>query len=161
MVRRLRATPSCRNGYQNLGRVGKNNLKKILQQLVWGFLAISVIACHSELSEHLQSGQVLALNGLQGRWVGPVAPTTPSCGPTTQGLMSIGKNGFGFDPFQSTAIIKGDISEGGHLSGRLVRQGGDRQDVSIQFDGAASGSDAINGTLQSGRCRWAVSLHRG
>src|SRR5262249_2972182 len=124
-------------------------------------LALPIVACRSELSEPLQSGRVLALGGLQGRWVGPVEPVGTACGTATQGLMSIGGGGFAFDPFQSTAIIRGDISSGDKLSGRLVRQGGDHQAVSIDFEATASNSHAIIGTLRSGRCQWTVTLHRG
>lgn len=127
-------------------------------------LALLVAACNidtSHLSEPLQSGRVLALDGLEGRWVGPVAPTTPDCGKTTQGLMAIGETGFGFDPFEGAIVISGKVTDDGHLNGELVRQGGDHQTVSISFSAAASGSDAIAGSLQSGRCHWTVTLHRG
>src|SRR5271165_1149907 len=166
---RLRSPPSCRNQYQNLGQVGKRNLKKILWcrrgrfwMTVCGLL-VSVLtgACEADLGERLQSGQVLAWHGLQGRWVGPVVPTERACGPTTQGLMSIGERGFGLDPFQSTTVIRGELGNDGHLSGGLVRQGAGHQDLSITFEGMAAGSDAISGTLQSGRCFWTVTLHRG
>ena len=165
----LRSAPSCRNQYQSLGQVGKRNLKKILRRhrsqfwmTVCGLL-VSVLtgACEADLGERLQSGQVLALHGLQGRWVGPVVPTERACGPTTQGLMSIGERGFGLDPFQSTTVIRGELGNDGHLSGGLVRQGAGHQDLSITFEGMAAGSDAISGTLQSGRCFWTVTLHRG
>ena len=58
-------------------------------------------------------------------------------------------------------MVRGDLGDDGHLSGRLIRQGADHQDLSISFEGMAAGTDAINGTLQSGRCRWTVTLHRG
>ena len=75
--------------------------------------------------------------------------------------MSIGEKGFAFDPFVSTAIVRGDVGEGGHLSGSTVHQSADHQDLSLDFKGVAATSDEINGTLQSGRCRWSVALHRG
>ena len=126
----------------------------------WSLL-ILLVGCEGDLGERLQSGQVLALQGLQGRWVGPVVPADPNCGSSTQGLMSIGENGFGFDPFQSTTVIRGEVTKDGHLSGKLIRQGGDHQNLSITFEGVASRSEAINGTLLSSRCRWTVALHRG
>jgi hypothetical protein len=166
---RLRSAPSCRNGYQKLGQVGKRNLKKILDgrlsrvpMTICGLLVLVLVgACKADLGEPLQSGQVLALHGLQGRWVGPVVPTERACGPATQGLMTIGERGFGLDPFQSTAVIRGEVGNDGHLSGSLIRQGAEHQNLSIAFEGMAAGSDAISGTLQSGRCRWTVTLHRG
>jgi hypothetical protein len=75
--------------------------------------------------------------------------------------MSIGERGFGLDPLQSTAVIHGEVTNDGHLSGSLIRQGAEHQDLSIAFEGMAAGSDAIRGTLQSGRCHWTVTLHRG
>lgn len=121
--------------------------------------------CGDDLGERLQSGQVLPLLGLQGRWVGSVAPVSPSCGQVTQGLMSIGEKGFGFDPFQSTTVIQGIVDKDGHLTGSLARQGGERQGRSIAFDGMANrgsaNDDTISGTLSSGRCQWTVTLHRG
>jgi hypothetical protein len=148
--------------------VGKKNLKKILDDrlgtfgspVAWLLSAVLLGGCASEMSDPLQSGRVLALVGLQGRWFGPVVPIDPNCGPQTQGMMSIGSKGFGFDPFQSTAVVQGDV-EDGHLSGRLVRQGSQHQDLSLAFDGATQGSDTITGTLISGRCHWHVTLRRG
>lgn len=120
-----------------------------------------VAGCTRDLGEHLQSGQVLPLYGLQGRWVGWVQPAGQGCGSSTQGLMTIGGKGFGFDPFQSTAVIRGEIGDDGHLSGSLVRPTQDHRDLSLMFDGQSEGSDAINGVLRSGRCSWTVTLHRG
>jgi hypothetical protein len=149
--------------------MGKKNLKKILGlccgrfSLCGGGLLLSLLVggCDGDVGERLQSGKVLAWYGLQGRWVGPVVPVEPTCGASTQALMTIGKKGFGLDPFQSTAVIHGDVGDDGHLRGSLVRQGADHQDLSIGFEGMAAGSDAISGTLQSGRCHWTVTLHRG
>jgi hypothetical protein len=126
-------------------------------------IILLIAACEGDVGERLQSGRVLALHGLQGRWVGPVVPMDTSCGPTTQGLMSIGKRGFGFDPFRSTTVIQGVVGEDGRLNGRLSRQGADRQDLSVSFEGSAStaGTETIDGTLVSGRCRWKVTLQRG
>ncbi len=75
--------------------------------------------------------------------------------------MTIGGKTFGFDPFQSTTVIDGDVDEDGHLSGSLTRQGGEHQNLVISFQGLASATDTISGTLLSGRCHWSVSLHRG
>ena len=124
---------------------------------------VQIAACDGDVGERLQSGRVLALHGLQGRWVGPVVPADGSCGPTTQGLMSIGAKGLGFDPFQSTTVIQGVVDKDGHLIGNLTRQGADRHDLSVSFEGSASmtGAEAIDGTLVSGRCRWKVTLRRG
>jgi hypothetical protein len=75
--------------------------------------------------------------------------------------MTIGEHGFALDPFQSTSVLSGNVTGDGHLSGKLVREGPDRRDLSLAFDGAAIARDTIDGTLQSGRCRWKVTLHRG
>jgi hypothetical protein len=168
-VFRLRLASSCHSEYQKLGQMGKKILKKILALCRGRFsfcacgllLSLLVGGCEGDLGERLQSGKVLAWYGLQGRWVGSVVPTEPTCGPPTQGLMTIGKKGFGLDPFQSTAVIHGEVSDDGHLHGSLIRQGADHQDLSIGFEGMAAGSDAISGTLQSGRCHWRVTLRRG
>lgn len=166
---RLRSAPLCPNGYHNSGRVGKKNQKKILDcvasrvgtALCAVFLSVMTAGCDTDLGEPLQSGRVLALQGLEGRWVGAVAPVDPACGPPSRGLMSIGSQGFGFDPFQSTTVINGRISDDGHLTGSFSRQGAQHQDLSIAFDGKVSGSDLIDGTLRSGHCHWSVTLHRG
>ena len=126
-----------------------------------GPMLIYLPGCSGDLSENLQSGQVLALHGLQGRWVGSVVPIDPGCGSPTRGLMSIGENGFGFDPFQSTAVIRGEVGKDGRLAGSLAREGGEHRSLAITFEGLAATPDAINGTLQSSRCHWAVALHRG
>ena len=118
-------------------------------------------ACSSDLSEPLQSGRVVAWQGQQGRWVGPVTPAEPGCGTTTNGLMTIGRQRFGFDPFGSSAVIQGDVGADGSLKGTLVREGKDREKLTLEFDGVASGSGTVDGVLHSARCRWTVSLHRG
>jgi hypothetical protein len=127
----------------------------------WLLLIAAVAGCGGDPGERLQSGRVLALSGLQGRWVGSVLPMEPACGSATQGLMSIGGKGFGFDPFQSTTVIQGDVGTDGRMIGSLTRLGSDHQNLSITFEGGASGSDTISGTLQSGRCHWTVTMHRG
>lgn len=164
----MRSAPSCRSEYPKMGQVGKKIPKIFLSCLqarfcatVCGVLALCAGGCAADMGEHLQSGRVLAWHGLQGRWVGPVVPTEPACGPTTHGMMSIGEGGFGLDPFQSTAVIRGKVGDDGHLSGSLVRQDAEHRDHSIVFEGMAAGSDAISGTLQSGRCSWTVTLGRG
>jgi hypothetical protein len=58
-------------------------------------------------------------------------------------------------------VIQGELGKDGHLNGTLVRQGPEHQNLSISFDGMASESETISGTLQSGRCHWTVTLHRG
>ena len=159
----MRAAPLCRNHYQNPGQVGKRNQKKILVRTGITFCCMLAVSggCATDLGEPLQSGKVLALVGLQGRWAGSVVPADSSCGATTQALMSIGKDGFGLDPFQSTTIIHGEVRDDGRLVGSLSRQGAERQNLSIVFEGRATSSDAISGTLRSGRCLWNVTLHRG
>jgi hypothetical protein len=152
-----------------VGYVGKKNLKNFLDRsrgpigrsVRTLLLAVLIGGCSRDVGERLQSGRVLAWHGLQGRWVGQVVPAERACGAATQGLMSIGKGVFAFDPFESTATVRGELGDNGHLNGRLIRQGADHQDLSISFAGVAEGTDAINGTLQSGRCRWMVTLHRG
>lgn len=132
-----------------------------LPALPWLMAVLLVGACSADLSEPLQSGRVFAFQGQQGRWVGPVIPGQPNCGPTTHGLMTIGGKRFGFDPFGSTTVIQGEIGPDGNLRGMLVREGRDREKLTLEFDGTASDSGTIEGVLQSARCRWTVSLHRG
>lgn len=126
--------------------------------------AVCLSGCgHKDLSEPLQSGRVMAISGVQGRWSGPVEPQGTACGATGHGLMSIGGKTFAFDPFQSTTVINGTIDDSGHLTGRLQRVGGDHQDLSIAFDGSVAttaDSETITGTIKSGRCTWSVTLQR-
>jgi hypothetical protein len=128
-------------------------------------VALLVAGCEGDMGERLQSGRVLGWQGLQGRWVGPVVPVDNACGATTRGLMSIGGRGFAFDAFQSTTVVQGAVDKDGHLTGKVSRPGGDHQNLSVSFEGSASGAasemEAIDGTLVSGRCRWTVTLHRG
>ncbi len=164
----MRSTPSWQNIYQFLGLVGKKNLKRILEKHRWRQIVIGILlgisfagGCQKDLGEYLQSGRVLALHGLQGRWLGPVVPTDGSCGPTAQALMTVGEEDFGLDPFQSTTVIHGQVSDDGHLTGKLIRQAPEHREASISFEGIATGPNAISGKLQSGRCHWTVELHRG
>ena len=127
----------------------------------WLLSILLVGACSADLSEPLQSGRVITWQGQQGRWVGLVIPTQPNCGPTTRGLMTIGTTRFGFDPFAGATVIQGEVGADGSMRGILVREGGNREKLTLAFDGVASGADTIDGVLQSARCRWTVSLHRG
>jgi hypothetical protein len=149
-----------------MGHMGKRILKQFLRQRIGGFaayalLALSVSGCDTDVAEKLQSGKVLAWSGLQGRWVGSVTPVDASCGPSTRGVLTIGGTDFGFDPFQSTTIIQGTVDRGGHLYGTFIRQDTRHQPISISFNAAAQGGEAITGELLSGRCHWAVTLRRG
>lgn len=164
----LRIMPSCPKDYQNLGKVGKKNQKKILaysllshRPTCWLLCLLLVGGCRGGLSDALQSGGVLPWNGLEGRWVGEVTPAAASCGPATKGLMTIGEHGFALDPFQGAEVVRGDVTKDGRLVGKLVRTGPGHQDLSVTFEGTASKVNTIDGLLQSGRCRWTVTLHRG
>jgi hypothetical protein len=141
----------------------------------------TIESTRSSVSRSLGTGEVFALYGTEGRWAGPVAPQTENCGPATTGLMSIGSRGFAFDPFQATTVINGQVTEAGALSGTYSRPGpgsgnanananGARAGqartsvLSITFTGTAmkdaDGTEHIDGSLVSGRCRWTVTLKR-
>ena len=128
-----------------------------------GLLGLSGCAA-SDPALILQSGRTVGLVGLEGRWVGPVSPIGPTCGPSSSGLMNIGNGEFAFDPFQSTVVIRGKVADG-RLNGALERIGGDRRLVGIEFGAmvvkAADGAMTIEGELVSGPCRWRAQLHRG
>lgn len=116
------------------------------------------------VSRNIGTGEVLGIVGLDGRWAGSVTPTVPGCGAETIGLMTIGGDSFGFDPFQSTSVIKGTVQDGNHLLGILNRPGGNKQALAIALDAraapAADGRKEIAGSLISGRCIWRVTLRR-
>jgi len=124
-----------------------------------------MFGCGPDPGERLQSGRVMALRGIEGRWVGSVMPSTPNCGGRRTGVMAVGSSTFAFDPFQSTIALNGRILEKRILKGEQVRPGGATPEASIVFDGIVvrteQGEEAISGTLSSGRCRWSVRLHRG
>ncbi len=129
----------------------------------WAVLLV-MAACGGDPGEPLQSGRVLSLGGAEGRWVGPVAPVDPNCGPRATGLMSIGTRTFAFDPFQSTGVIRGDVSPSGDFSGNAVRPVPGSTSITMDFVGRlqqAEGVERIVGTLTSGRCHWTVTLLRG
>lgn len=120
------------------------------------------------LSSSLATGETFAIYGLEGRWAGKTTPDTPDCvGPTTA-ILTIGSDGFALDPFASTFVIDGKISDDGALSGTLTRDvaGGGNKHIErkLSFNGQArkqpDGSEQIDGRLQSGRCSWHVSLRR-
>jgi hypothetical protein len=114
-------------------------------------------------SDAIGSGKVIALQGFEGRWGGPVRPSDASCGPERHGLMRVGDGAFAFDPFGSTTVIKG-TAENDTLSGTLTRPGGGHQTLSISFTGHArqdaEGTETIEGVLTSGKCTWKVTLAR-
>jgi hypothetical protein len=155
--------PSCRETYAILGRLGKVifRMKRLFFLLA---LPLAVFGCHGSAADGIQSGKVIGIFGLEGRWVGPVTPKIDGCGQTTTGLMSVSWKTFAFDPFQGTTIIKGTVADTG-LQGTLARPGNGQQLVSIGFSGSAKhdadGNEVIEGQLKSGRCSWAVNLKQG
>jgi hypothetical protein len=121
-------------------------------------------ACAGDPGESLQSGRVLPWRGPEGRWVGPITPATPDCGPRTTGLMSIGSSTFAFDPFQSTDVLQGKIDPTGDLMGEVVHPVPGNRSITMGFLGQlqhSAGVERIVGTLTSGRCHWSVTLLRG
>ena len=158
--------PSSRVLYDFLGHVGKGNLpvKRTFSCLIVIPLFVASCALPARVSRNIGTGETLPLYGIEGRWAGPVTPDDPSCGRTTTGLMSVGSDTFGFDPFQSTAVIQGTVQKR-KLAGTLTRSGGNKQTLSLRFEGEATtdseGKPAITGALVSGRCRWHVVLIRG
>jgi hypothetical protein len=142
--------------------VGKGNIPSMKIFLLAAAMAV-LAACHHELADPLQSGQILSLGSLSGRWVGPVTPGAEGCGPKATGLMSIEGGQFAFDPFQGATVIKGTVSDDGQFAGTLARAIG-QQTATISFSGTVSrggNEDEIAGRLVSGRCTWAVTLKRG
>ncbi len=133
--------------------------------LFLGCLILVVSGCHNEAADALQSGNVMGLIGLEGRWTGPVVPKSDGCGQTSKGLMSVERKTFAFDPFQGTTVINGTVSGNGALEGLFSRPGGSQQTVSIKFSGTLAqhdgGAETIDGQLVSGHCTWTVSLKRG
>ena len=88
----LRIMPSCPNNYQNLGKVGKKNQKKILaysllshRPTCWLLCLLLVGGCRGGLSDALQSGGVLPWNGLEGRWVERLRRRLPRAAPRRRG----------------------------------------------------------------------------
>jgi hypothetical protein len=158
--------PSCPVLYNFLGHLGKAffPLSSIFSFLLPVVLSLVGCGLPGGVSRNLGTGETLAISEIERRWAGPVIPLEPSCGHETIGLMSIGAHSFGFDPFQSTTVIQG-VVDGGALRGTLTRTGGNKQVLSISFDGQAGKDDqgraTIIGTLSSGRCRWHVALKRG
>lgn len=134
-----------------------------MRQALWlGMLLLagcSLSEMGKRASDHIGTGRVLALAGLEGRWAGPVHPTDPACGPERHGLMRIGDASFAFDPFESTTVINGTVRDGA-LNGTLSRPGGGGRTVSIRFEGRAEQEETITGTLTSGPCTWQVTLRR-
>jgi hypothetical protein len=129
-------------------------------------LILTIGACgERDLGDRFQSGRVFRVAGLEGRWVGEVTPEGPGCGAATKGTMNIGPTRFGFDPFQSTVVITGDVAPDGHMKGTMVRAGAEKQVSSISFQGQAKDGTAetetIIGELASGSCHWSVLLRRG
>ena len=171
LVRRrgvARLCASWRELYNFVGHLGKAIFPLFGKfSYVWGIgLLLLVCGCEgSDPSTFLQSGRVVSLGGLEGRWVGPVDPEGGGCGHATTGLMNIGQGGFGFAPFQNTVVLHGKIGADDSVSGVEERISGDKQILAIRFEGQVVQSDGeqdkIEGALTSGRCRWRVMLTRG
>ena len=154
--------------YDLMGHVGKAIFpfpSKISYAVGIGVLLL-IWGCEgSDPSMFFQSGRVVSLGGLEGRWVGAVSPEGSGCGNTTTGLMNIGQGGFGFAPFQDTVVLRGKVGSDGSVSAVEERISGDKQVLAIHFAGRAVHADGeqdrIEGALTSGRCQWRVKLTRG
>jgi hypothetical protein len=125
-----------------------------------------VAALPGRVSRNIGTGEVVAVSGLEGRWTGPVTSSDPACGPArSTGLMTIGRDTFGFDPFQSTTVLHGTVDDAGRLAGEASRRMGAQTTLTMRLDAVASrdadGARRIDGTLVSGACRWTVALRRG
>ena len=163
-----RVSASWADLYDFMGHLGKGNIPPF-RKTSYGLgiaLVLLVWGCDGDdLATRLQSGRVLSLGGIEGRWVGPVSPEGAGCGATTTGLMNIGQGGVGFAPFQNTVVLSGTIGSDGTVNAKQERAGGDKQLLTILFDGQVVHStgeqDRVEGVLMSGRCRWHVKLTRG
>lgn len=155
-------TPPYREIYPILGRVGKAFIL-ITAAIILGAIVLLVSGCSGNLGDTLQSGEVIGMIGLEGRWAGPVVPRAEGCGSADTGLMTVGRNSFSFDPFQGTTVIDGTVADT-RLDGFLSRPGNGQQMVSISFSGKVvrpeGGEQVIQGLLLSGPCSWTVSLKR-
>ncbi len=162
-VRVVHIAPSCWEIYPILGRMGKVYFL-IVVGLILGPIVLVVSGCSGNLGDRLQSGEVIGLIGLEGRWAGPVVPKEEGCGSTDTGMMTVGRSSFSFDPFQGTTVIDGTVA-GAKLSGILSRPGNGQQVISISFSGEVvkpeGGEQIIQGRLLSGPCSWTVNLKRG
>ena len=154
--------------YAFMGRVGKGKIpfcSFFSYGLRFAPLLLAFGCNASDPVTMLQSGRVVGLGGLEGRWVGLVAPEGAGCGSPTTGLMTIGQGSFGFAPFQNTVVIRGKIGADDRIEGELERPGGDKKILAITLKARliqdAVGSAGIEGALASGKCRWTVKLTRG
>ena len=165
-TRRCAARPSASwmNLYGILGYMGKGKIPLIglfSYGLVIGLTLMAFGCSGEEAASVLQSGRVVGLGRVDGRWVGPVSPVSAGCGNQTIGTMTVGQGSFGFAPFGNTVSIKGRVGPDDAMDGVLERLGGDRKPVSIRMHAEASEEGSIVGKLDSGKCQWAFKLARG
>ncbi len=163
-----RVSASWMNLYDFLGHLGKAKFPLVgffSYGVRIGLLLLLAGCAGGDPAAILQSGRVVGIGGLEGRWAGPVSPEGAGCGSATTGLMNIGQGSFGFAPFQNTVAIRGKVGPDDTLEGTLERVGGDKQTLTITLRARvvhkADEADRIEGDLVSGRCRWAVKLMRG
>ena len=146
---RLRSAPSCRSEYQKLGHVGKKKSEKNprLSRAAW--FAPAVRGCFFSLCRRMRGGSGRASAVRSGSGLAGLAGTLGRSGRPDRARLRrsdagrscrSAKKGFGLDPFQSTTVVRGKVGDDGHLSGSLVRQGPDHQDLSISFEGMAAGN---------------------
>lgn len=163
-----RVSASWVNLYDFLGYVGKVKFPffRIISYVSWVGLPLMVFGCGGpDVATVLQSGRVVGLGGVEGRWVGPVSPEVAGCGGATTGLMTVGQGSFGFAPFENTVVIRGAVASDDMFRGMSERVGGDKQVLTIrlaaQMVHVPGAPDRVEGTVASGRCRWHMKLTRG
>ena len=119
---------------------------------------LGMTGCVHAITATLQSGFRTS-----DQWAGPVTPIVPNCGGRTTGQMTLGAKEFSFDPFGSIIAIQGNV-EKDRLEGSAIQAAPGQQGIAIRFVGTighpANGPPVIQGTVKSGQCTWAVTLHR-
>ena len=159
-----RLSASWMNLYSFLGYVGKGKipLDRLFSYASRLGIVLVLSGCSaSDAAMMLQSGRVVGLGGLDGRWQGAVQPTKLGCGNETTGLMTIGQGSFGFAPFENTVAIKGEVGSDKVFNGALERLGGDKKSIRIVMQAHQADDSEIVGNLVSGRCEWSFKLTRG
>ena len=95
-----------------------------------------------------------------GRWIGPVTPTTP--GPTcipTRAQLDIKGQTITFAPNEGTWILQGDISPTGRIEASKSTIGADKRPFKTTL-AAQRTAARIEGTYTTPRCTFQVQLTR-
>ena len=105
------------------------------------------------------AGCVVAPTGANGRWVGPLTPSSGTCDSASQAVLLVSPRDVTFAPDGGVLLLRGHVDEHGHVTADLRITGLNHQPYLLVFNGELHDGH-IAGAYVTPRCRATVTLAR-